>query len=173
MLDGGGWGTLDADNAQRTVRKANPKHFVLAQASALPTREALGRSPHSPSTASLAIAPAPPSVLSARAAALCSHLSIHTCGLCSQFSRHVRPGFTLIDSGDANTVAALSAEHGPAPTARTLPSPPALLLTSSAHTFCSHPLLARAGTLVLVVTNYDSPRWVTYDLSAFSSVHIT
>ena len=23
---------------------------------------------------------------------------------------------------------------------------------------------------MLVVTNYDSPRWVTYDLSAFSSV---
>lgn len=55
MLDGGGWGLLDADNSKRRVSKANPKHYVLAQ-----------------------------------------------------FTRHVRPGFTIIDSGDENTVAAFS-----------------------------------------------------------------
>jgi galactan endo-1,6-beta-galactosidase len=55
-LDGGnagGWGLLDADLTNKTIGRANPKYFVLAQ-----------------------------------------------------YTRHIRPGMTLLDTGDADTLAA-------------------------------------------------------------------
>lgn len=52
-LDGGGWGFLDSDVPKAQIRRANPKHFVMAQ-----------------------------------------------------YSRHIRPGMTILATGDAGTVAA-------------------------------------------------------------------
>jgi galactan endo-1,6-beta-galactosidase len=57
-LDGGGWGSLESDVPNAKIRKANPKHFVLAQ-----------------------------------------------------YMRHIRPGMTILATGDANSVAALDTKR--------------------------------------------------------------
>ena len=53
----------------------------------------------------------------------------------AQYSRHIRPGMTIIEGGGGSTVAAYDAAE---------------------------------KKLVLVTTNYDTPQWITHDLSAFS-----
>ncbi|MDX1963418.1 MAG: glycoside hydrolase [Pirellulales bacterium] len=55
----------------------------------------------------------------------------------AQYTRHIRPGMTILDSGDGNTVTA----YDPV-----------------------------ANKLVLVVTNYGTPQWITFSLDDFASV---